>query len=101
MSKSTVRVVSRVSAQKDRENELKSILSSIIKPTRSESGCRNYELLQDPRHPTEFIFIGEWENPNMLNAHLASGHLQKAMNEISPLLAEPPEIRRFHVVSRP
>lgn len=95
MAKNTVRVVARIIAKSDRIEELKTVLSQIIEPTRKESGCIQYDLLQNTVDFTDFTFVEEWETEGALEAHLQSTHIQTALKEVASLVASPPNIRRY------
>ncbi|MGB3508352.1 MAG: putative quinol monooxygenase [Microcoleaceae cyanobacterium] len=99
MSQETLRVVARIIALPNRVEEVKSILISIVLPTRQEKGCINYELLQNHTNPTDFTFVEEWETESLLEKHLASDHIQKASSELNNLVATPPDIRRYHLIA--
>lgn len=93
-----MRVVARITALPDKVEEVRSILSKLIEPTRNESGCISYELLQNNSDPTDFTFVEEWESDEALDAHMATPHLQKAVAATQGLLAEPPDIRRYSLL---
>jgi len=60
------------------QEEVKSILSGLVEPTRQESGCIFYQLLQNQENPKDFVFIEESESEALLNAHLNSPHINEA-----------------------
>ncbi|MDF0554552.1 putative quinol monooxygenase [Kamptonema sp. UHCC 0994] len=98
MSKQTLRVVARLVALPDKVEELKTLLLSIIEPTRKEQGCIIYELLQNTTNPTDFTFVEEWESDALLDAHLASTHIQAALPKLEGIAAAPPDIRRYQLL---
>jgi len=95
MSKTTLRVVARLVAFPDQVAELKSLLLSVIEPTRKEKGCIKYELLQNQADPTDFTFVEEWESADLLDLHLGSTHIQDAVQKLDGLAVGPPDIRRY------
>ncbi len=99
MSKPTLRVIARLTANPDKVAELKSLLLSIIEPTRQEQGCIKYELLQNQADPTDFTFVEEWESAALLEQHLASNHLQAAVQKLEGLAVSPPDIRRYELLA--
>lgn len=99
MSKPTLRVVARLAAFPDKVAELKSLLLSIIEPTRQEQGCIKYELLQNQADPTDFTFVEEWESAALLEVHLASTHIQAAVQQLDGLAVAPPDIRRYELLA--
>lgn len=99
MPQSTLRVVARLTAFPDKVEQLKSLLLSVIEPTRRESGCITYELLQNQADPTDFTFVEEWESETLLDTHLASTHIQAALPKLEGLAIAPPDIRRYQLLA--
>ena len=99
MAKDTLRVVARIVAKRSKVEELRSLLTGLIDPTRKEKGCRLYELLQNKADPAEFTFVEEWDDDSALDAHLTTDHLKNALAKFPQLTAEPPDIRRYKVVA--
>lgn len=98
MTENTLRVVASFKARPDKVNELRSLLSGLVEPTCNETGCICYELLQNQKDPTDFVFVEEWESDTALDAHLSSEHLQAALRQFPELVAEEPDIRRYSIV---
>ncbi len=99
MSKTTIRVVARVVALPDKVEEVKSVLLRLIEPTRKEEGCIVYELLQNQADPTDFTFVEEWESQALLEAHLASAHIEEAESQLNGLVAAEPDIRLYQLLA--
>ena len=98
MSGTSLRVVARVKALPDKVDATRSILLALIEPTRKESGCISYELLQNKADPADFTFVEEWESDTALSSHMASNHLAEAVSKLTGLLAAAPDIRKYSVV---
>ncbi|MGL5061666.1 MAG: putative quinol monooxygenase [Microcoleus sp.] len=99
MSKSTLHVVARLTAIPDKVEELKSLLLSVIEPTRREEGCIKYELFQSQADPEYFTFVEEWESEELLQIHLASTHIQAALSQLEGLAVAPPDICRYQLLA--
>lgn len=95
MSKTTIKVVARVIALPEKIESVKSVLMSLIEPTRQESGCITYELFQNQTDLTDFTFVEEWESQALLNTHLASVHIAQATSQLEGLIATAPDIRIY------
>jgi quinol monooxygenase YgiN len=95
----SLRVVAILRAKPDQANEVREILKSLIEPTRQESGCITYELLQNNADLSEFTFVEEWGSNEALDAHLESTHIQAGLAKVTPLLAGAPDIRRYSLVA--
>ena len=99
MSNGKLRVVAHITAKPDTVDETKKVLLGLIEPTRAEEGCVTYELLQNNADPTDLTFVEEWSGDGALDAHLATPHIQKALEPFGDLLAAPPDIRRYTLIS--
>lgn len=95
MSNHTIRVVARIVALPEQVEQVKVILTALVEPTRVESGCIQYELLQNQTDLTDFTFVEEWGSPGELDAHLGNTHIQTAIEQLEGFLAAPPDIRRY------
>ena len=98
MAEDILRVVARVKARPNKVNELLSILSSLVEPTRKELGCIHYELLQNNEDPTDFTLIEAWQNETALQAHFATKHFKEGLTKLPNLVAAEPDIQRYHLV---
>jgi quinol monooxygenase YgiN len=98
MAEDTLRVIARVQARPGKANELLSVLSSLVEPTRKEPGCLSYKLLQNNEDPTDFTLIEEWQSNTALESHFATKHFKDALTKLPNLVAAEPDIRRYHLV---
>ncbi len=73
-------IVARIEANKDKIELVKSELLKLIKPTRNEKGCLQYDLHQDNDNPEVFIFFENWESRELWQAHMANDHLKAYMD---------------------
>lgn len=91
----SIHVVARVTARPETVTALHTLLLSLLEPTRQESGCLRYGLLQNTADPTDFTFVEEWVDEAALDAHFTTPHLQAVLAQAPPLLAVEPDIRRY------
>ena len=99
MAEDTLRVIAKVKARPGKVNELLSVLSSLIEPTRKEPGCISYTLLQNNEDPTDFALVEEWQNSTALQSHFAAQHFKDALVKLPNLVAAEPDIQRYRLVS--
>jgi quinol monooxygenase YgiN len=100
MAENSIRVVARVVANPDSVDQVRSILSDVVEPTRNESGCISYELLQNRTDPTDFTFVEEWASDAAIDAHLTTKHIGDALTKLPGLVSAEPDIRRYRVVKK-
>ena len=94
-----MKVILRLSAKPDQVDELKRILTDLVRPTRKEPGCLSYEIFQNVADPCDFTFVEEWASDAALDAHWAAPHVQEALARGVPLLAAAPDDRRYQKVA--
>jgi quinol monooxygenase YgiN len=99
MAQDTLRVIARIKARPGKVNELLSVLSSLVEPTRKEPGCISYNLLQNNEDPTDLAFVEEWQSTTALESHFATRHFKDALVKLPNLVAAEPNIQRYHLVS--
>ena len=94
-----MKVILRLTARPDKVDELKRILTDVVVPTRKEPGCISYEVFQNNADPCDFTFVEEWRDQAALDAHWASPHVQDVLAKVGPLLAAPPDDRRYSKIA--
>lgn len=94
----TVHVIARWLAKPGKEEELKTVLTALIPPSRREIGCYQYDLLHNSADPRDFCFIERWESDKALEQHDASAHVERAISQAKGLVESPPDVRRYRIL---
>lgn len=94
----SLRVIARVRAKTEHVAQVREILSLLVEPTRRESGCLSYELLQDSSDPADFVFVEKWASAAAEQAHFATPHVSSVLQQLVGCLADEPEICRYTVL---
>jgi quinol monooxygenase YgiN len=97
MPKEDVHAIALLNARSDKTEELNSLLTSLLEPTRQESGCIRFELTQNRATPTEFAIVSQWHNEQAVQDHIGTGYAQRAMSRLPELLADPMDLRFYHL----
>ena len=98
MSAGPVRVIAHVMSKPDSLEQVRTILSALVTPTRRESGCVSYNLLEQQSDPRQFVTVEEWASAEAEQAHFSTPHILSALQQLSGLLAAEPDIRRYRIV---
>jgi quinol monooxygenase YgiN len=61
-------------AKEGHTNQLKTLLESMVLPSRAEKGCLKYNIYQIENEPARFIVIEAWEDEEALEGHKNSKH---------------------------
>jgi quinol monooxygenase YgiN len=94
-----MKAILRLTAKSDKVQELKTVLTGLVEPTRKEPGCISYEVCQNNADPCDFTLVEEWRDEAALNAHWAAAHTLDALAKGGPLLAAPPDDRRYSKIA--
>ena len=86
-----VRVIAKFVARKGRENQLRSLMQSMLAPTRAEAGCKLYELYESDTKG-RFFYYERWASQAALDQHIATPHFRQLKETGAELVAEPFEI---------
>ena len=87
----TVRIIARAEAREGKADELRSLMRQMLKPTRSEHGCRFYEMFES-NVPGVFFVNELWESQADLDAHMKSKHMTEAFAKMQDLVKGAPQI---------
>lgn len=89
-----VRTITRIIAKVGAEDTIKSLLQSLVFPTREEPGCLRYELWLG-NNGREFVTVGEWEDEIAVVAHLRSSHVDEFTGEVAQYVEHPPDMQMY------
>ena len=98
MAQEIVHAVAHLHAHPDKTEELNSLLKSLLEPTRKETGCIQFKLLQNRETPAEFTIVSEWLNEQAVQEHVSNSYSQRAMSRLPELLAAPLDLRFYYLV---
>ncbi len=94
-----VRVIAHIPAKREKVEEVKRLLASLIEPTRKEAGCIRYEMWQNTKEPADLTFVEEWASREALDAHLETEHVTSVLQQLGGLLSGEVDIRTYHLAA--
>ena len=95
----SVHVIAHFNARPETAEAVLEVVTGFIKPTRKETGCISYVLVQNDADPLEFTFVEEWASNEALDVHLQTPHLKQGAAKLANLLAKPGDIRRYTLIA--
>lgn len=98
MEQKKLTVLARIKAKRGREEEVKKELKALIEPTRSESGCINYDLHQTVDDPSVFMFYENWRSKEDLDRHMETPHFKAWSEKAADLIDGPPDVTLWHII---
>jgi len=99
MENKKITLVALVKAKEGMEEAVREELLSLVKPTRSEPGCINYDLHQAIDDKSVFIFYENWKSREDLDKHIEMPHLKAFLEKAENLLAKPLEVTLLEMIS--
>ena len=94
-----LQVVAVITAKTGSEKLVGEALSALVEPTRSEPGCRSYQLFVSAADPATFITVETWDSQADLDAHMQTPHVQQALSAAGEHMAQAPAIHPLGEVS--
>lgn len=91
-------VLAHVRAKAGRESEFAEVLRTLIKATRTEEGCVQYDAHQATENSCAFAFYERWASKEALDAHLQSPHIAAAFATLPELAEGPPAIVTYELL---
>jgi quinol monooxygenase YgiN len=98
MAGKQVTVVVRIKAKTGMEARVRQELLNLLKPTRAERGCLNFDMHQAPNDPSLFLFHENWVSEEDLKRHFETPHIKRWIEGAKVLLADPMELTRWRKV---
>ena len=83
-----VGVIARFAPHPEKRSDLQALLEGMVAPTRSEAGCRSYNLYQ-VSDGGDLVLIERYDDQAALEHHRTTGHYLNYRAQLSPLLARP------------
>jgi quinol monooxygenase YgiN len=97
MAMAEIRVIARFVARKGNEDQLRTLLQSMLTPTHAEPGCQLYELYESDSRG-RFYLYETWESQSALDQHKATPHFRHLQQAAGEVLAEPFEVNILRTI---
>lgn len=98
MANQQVTVVVRLKAKPGLEAQVREELHNLLRPTRAEQGCLNFDMHQDLNDPGLFLFHENWLCEVDLQRHFKTPHITEWIKKAEGMLAEPMQLTRWQKV---
>ena len=83
-----VGVIARFAPLPEKRSDLQSLLEGMVAPTRSEAGCRSYNLYEVPAD-ADLVLIERYDDQAALEHHRTTEHYLNYRAQLRPLVAGP------------
>ena len=98
MANGPVTVVVRLKAKAGKEAQVRQELFTLLAPTRAEEGCLNFDMHEDPKDPSLFLFHENWTSEDHLIRHFETPHIKRWSKLAESVLAEPLDLTKWRKV---
>lgn len=86
-------IVAKVFIKADKIKDFTEAAKEMIEKSNQESGCKYYQLFQDPYDNTKFVFVEQYDNQAAVDAHFASDYFKGFGPKVADLVSEPSKIK--------
>jgi len=86
-------------ARSGKEGDLAAVLARYVVLTRSETGCRNVDLMGSTSEAGRYLLVEKWDDPQAQKEHLNSEVMVTMATEATNLLAGPPDLDLYDAIS--
>jgi len=91
-------VIASARAKPGKEADLEQALREAAGPTRQQPGCVEFRLLRMAGARHTLVGFERWASEAEHQKHLQGAHVQRLMQRMGDILAEPPNIVAYEVV---
>ncbi|MBD1842155.1 antibiotic biosynthesis monooxygenase [Cyanobacteria bacterium FACHB-63] len=99
MTNLKVRILTRIMAHPEREQELKNALVQFVKERCQQVGCHSCELLHHLTDAAQFILVEEWDVEARIRSELDSQLFARLGEAAAELFIEPLQIHWYEVIT--
>jgi quinol monooxygenase YgiN len=99
MAEKKVVVLARFKARAGAQEQLKSILQQMAQEAANDRGCLRFDLVQNEKDDTLFMFSECWTSQQDLENHLKMPYISVYRDKRRPFLDGDPEVTTWRVVS--
>jgi quinol monooxygenase YgiN len=89
---SEIVVVGSFTARPGKQAEAAEAFKALVEPTHREEGCILYALHQGVDDPRRLAFVERWASRELLDAHIASRHIQEILDRAEELFGDSGDI---------
>jgi quinol monooxygenase YgiN len=93
VTENSMMITAKILVKADKVKEFIEAAKEMIEKANKESGCKFYQLYQDPYNNTRFMFVEEYKNQAAVDAHFATDYFKAFGAKIGPLVQEPAKIK--------
>jgi quinol monooxygenase YgiN len=87
-----ITLIAIFTAREELKGRVKSLLASLVEPTRKEDGCCLYNFHVESEKDNSFVFYETWRNQAALDLHMSGSFFKEVMAEVDASLEKPLEV---------
>ena len=86
-------ITAKLTVKPEKIKDFMIVAKEMVEKSNKESGCKSYQLYQDPYFNNKFIFVEEYKDQSAIDAHFATDYFKAFGPKISTLVQEPGKIK--------
>ncbi len=81
-----------------KQNEFIRLANALVQQSRQETGCLQYDLVQEESEPNIFYFIEKYVDAEALQVHQTSTYFQQIVPQLGQLRTQNAEVKQCNVI---
>ncbi|GAA0733646.1 putative quinol monooxygenase [Clostridium oceanicum] len=94
-----INIVAKNIVKEGKIEEFKALALKLIKESRKEEGCIEYNLYEDIKNSNILTFIEKWKDEEAINLHNKSEHFTSIVPKLGELLKTDSDVHLYKSVS--
>lgn len=90
-------ITARLSVKPEKVKDFLAVAKEMVDSSNKETGCKSYQLFQDPYDNSGFIFVESYKNQTAVEAHFASDYFKAFGPKITDMVQGPAKIKIISV----
>ena len=93
-----IKVIAQFNLKAGNAEKAKMLCADLVKATREEKGCIQYDLLQDKNDENIMVILENWASQEDLDEHYLSDHFLDIVPKLADLCVELPKVNMFEQI---
>lgn len=92
-----IKIVAKNVVLEEHIDEFKALAKELVKGSKAEEGCIEYDLFEDVEKPFILTFIETWESMDAIKAHTQTDHYKSVVPQLGKFLVKEKEVHLYKI----
>jgi len=87
-----IQAISKLFVKEGQSQEFADIFKEMIKPTREEQGCIQFEIFKDEQDDSMLFVLEKWETDDQFSNHINTEHFERVYPKLENLMSREADV---------